>query len=100
MQTVNIASLLNKRFVGADELRRDLTKILNQVPQEGDVVITQHGRPKVVMVDIETYLKIQELEDDLADYDPKFIRKMNRILADVKKHGGIPAEKVWEELGI
>ena len=52
------------------------------------------------MVDIETYLKVQELEDDLADYDPKFIKKMNRALDDVKKHGGIPADKVWEELGI
>lgn len=100
MQTLDMTSLLDKRFIGTDELRRDLTKILNQVPKEGGVVVTQHGKPKVVMVNIETYLKIQELEDELADYDPKFVKKMNKILADVKKHGGIPAEKVWEELGI
>lgn len=100
MQTLNISNLLDKKFVGADELRRDLTKILNQVPQEGEVVVTQHGKPKVVMIDIETYLKIQELEDELSDYDPKFVKKMNKVLANVKKHGGIPAEKVWQELGI
>lgn len=100
MQTLNISNLLDKKFVGTDELRRDLTKILNQVPQEGEVVVTQHGKPKVVMIDIETYLKIQELEDALSDYDPKFVKKMNKALANVKKYGGIPAEKVWEELGI
>ena len=94
---MQLANLLDKRFVGTDELRRDLTKILDQVLKGGEVIVTQHGQPKVVMVDIETYLKVQELEDDLADYDPKFI---NRALDDVKKHGGIPADKVWEELGI
>ena len=52
------------------------------------------------MVNIETYLRIQELEDELADYNPKFVKRMNKMLADVKKHGGVPAEKVWEELGI
>lgn len=100
MQALDISSLLNKRFIGSDELRRDLTKILNLVPQGEEVVITQHGKPKVVMVNIETYLKIQELEDELADYDPKFVKALNKSLADVKKHGGISAEKLWAELGI
>jgi len=97
---MHLSNVLDKQFIGADELRRDLTKILNQIPKGGEIVVTQHGKPKVVMVDIETYLRIQELEDELADYDPKFVKKMNKVLADVKKHGGIPAEKVWEELGI
>ncbi len=100
MQTYPLGQILKRKFVGADELRRDLTKILDQVPREGEVVVTQHGKPKVVMINIETYVRIQELEDELADYDPKFVKKMNRVLADVKKNGGIPAEKVWEELGI
>lgn len=100
MQTLDIASLLNKKFVGTNELRRDLPKILNQVPRQGEVVVTQHGKPKVVIIDIETYLKIQELEDELSDYDPKLVKEVNRALAGVKKHGGIPAEKVWKELGI
>ncbi len=97
---MQLTNLLDKKFIGADELRRDLTKILNQVPTSGDVVVTQHGKPKAVMVNIATYLRIQELEEDIADYDPKFIKKMNHVLADVKKNGGIPAKKVWEELGI
>ena len=100
MQTINLHSLLDKKFIGADELRRDLTNILNHISQSKEVVVTQHGKPKGVLVDIETYLKIQELTDDLTDYEPKFVKRLNRTLASVKKHGGVPAEKVWEELGI
>lgn len=99
MQSINISNLIDKKFVGTDELRRDLTKILDQV-SKGEVVVTQHGKPKVVMLDIATYLKIQELEDDLADYDPKLVKRLNKIVADSKKYPGIPADKVWEELGI
>lgn len=100
MQTINLHSLLDKKFVGADDLRKDLTKILNQISKNKEIVVTQHGKPKGVLVDIETYMRIEELKDKLADYDPKFVKKLNKDLADVKKHGGIPVEKVWEELGI
>lgn len=100
MQTYTVGQVLDKKFIGADELRRDLTNILNYISQSKEIVVTQHGKPKGVLVDIETYLRIQELIDDLADYEPKFVKKLNKTLASVKKHGGIPAEKVWEELGI
>lgn len=100
MQNVNLYSLLDKKFVGADDLRKDLTKILNQISKNKEIVVTQHGKPKGVLIDIETYMKIEQLKDELADYDPKFVKKLNKALANVKKHGGIPAEKVWEELGI
>lgn len=100
MQMINITDLLEKRFIGADDLRKQLTNILNGLAKNKEVVITQHGRPKGILLDIATYIKMQELADGLADYDPKFIKKMNRVLDDVKKHGGISADKVWEELGI
>ena len=100
MQALSLTDILQKKFIGVDDFRRQLTEILEKLPKEGEVVITQHGKPQAVMVSIETYLRIQKLEDELADYDPKLVKRMNKILADVKKHGGIPAEKVWEELGI
>lgn len=101
MQTLNVNQLIQKKFIGADELRRKLTKILSELPKNGGgIVITQNGRPKGVLVDIKTYLRIQGLEDEIADYDPKLIKRINKALEDVKKNGGIPAEKVWEELGI
>ncbi len=100
MQTLNIADLLNRKFIGADDLRKELTNILNKLSKEGEVVITQHGQPKGVLMDIQSYLEIEELHEQLADLDPKLIKEVNAAVADTKKHGGIPAEEVWKELGI
>lgn len=100
MQTLNISNLLDKKFVGADDLRHELTNILDNLSKEGGVVVTQHGKPKGVLVDVQTYLEIDELLEQIADSDPKLIKRINAALSDVKKHGGIPAEKVWKELGI
>lgn len=101
MQTLTPAEILQKKFIGVDDLRRDLSEILEKLSKGNrEFVITQHGKPKGILLDIATYIRLQELEDDLADYNPKFIKQMNRTLAEVKKHGGIPAEKVWEELGL
>lgn len=99
MQIVHVAGLVNKKFVGADELRRDLTKILDQVPQ-GGIVVTQHGKPKVVMVDIETYLRIQELEDEISDYDPKLVKRVNKALAAAKKGDTVDADEAFKQLGM
>lgn len=100
MQTINIANLLDKKFVGADDLRKELTDILNGLSNEGEVVITQHGQPKGVLMNIESYLQIEELYEQLADLDPKLIKRVNAAVADTKKHGGIPAKQVWKQLGI
>ncbi len=101
MQTINISSLLDKKFVGADDLRKQLTTILARLPKEGGkIIITQHGKPKGALLDIESYLEYEELLEKVADSDPKLIKRVNKALADVKKNGGIPAEKVFKQLGI
>lgn len=100
MQTLNLGNILQNKFIGTDYLRKSLSEILDKLPEEKRMVITQNGQPRGALIDLNTLIKLEELEDELADYDPKFIKQMNRTLADVKKHGGIPAEKVWEELGI
>lgn len=100
MQTINLYSLLDKKFVGADDLRKRLSDILNKLPKEKEVVITQNGSPRGVLLDIGSYLEIEELYEQLADLDPKLIKEVNAAVADTKKYGGIPAEQVWKELGI
>ena len=100
MQTINVANLLDKKFVGADDLRKELTKVLSRLSKDGEVIITQHGQPKGVLMDIATYLEYEELLEQIADSDPKLIKRINAAVEDVRKNGGIPAEKVWEELGI
>lgn len=100
MQTLNLANILQNKFIGTDDLRKSLSKILDKLPKEKRLVITQHGQPRGALIDLETLIKLEELEDELADYDPKLIKELNKALADVKKNGGIPAEQVWKELGI
>lgn len=93
--------LLQKQFIGVDKLRRELTKILDNLPKKGgEIVITQHGKPKGILVDVGSYLATEELLERIADSDPKLIREINIAIADVKAGHGIPAEKVWEQLGI
>lgn len=97
MQTFSTASLLTKRFVGVDSLRRQLTAILDKLPNEQGVVVTQHGKPQAVLLDLESYIELQE---QLADSDLKLIKRVNAAVLDAKAGRGIPAEKVFQRLGI
>ncbi|GEM_PF-2178459 len=97
---MQLSNILDKKFIGTDDLRRDLTDILNKLSKEREMVITQHGKPKGVLMDIKSYLEIEELYERLADLDPKLVKRVNAAVEDVRKHGGIPAEQVWKKLGI
>lgn len=97
---MQLSHILDKKFIGTDDLRKDLTSILNLLPKEGKIVITQHGKPKGMLIDIGSYLETEELLEQIADSNPKLIKKVNDALADVKKNGGIPAEEVFKQLGI
>jgi prevent-host-death family protein len=96
MQT--LGQVLQKKFIGTDELRKELTSILDKLPEEGgEIVVTQHGKPQAILVDLDTYLELQE---QIADHNPKLIKDVNDAIADVKKGHGISAQKVFDELGI
>lgn len=99
MLTLDLAQLLQKKFIGTDELRKDLTDILDKLPEEGgEIVVTQHGKPQAVLVDLDSYLEFQE---QLADsMNPQLVKEVNEAVTDVEAGNGIPAEKVWKELGI
>lgn len=98
MKTLNLTNLIQKKYVGTDELRKNLTAILDKLPEEGgEIIITQHGKPQAILFDIESYL---EREEVLADSDPELIKELNETIDDVKAGNGIPAQKVFEELGL
>ncbi len=100
MQTISLGNILQNKFIGTDDLRKDLSKILSKLSVDKRLIITQHGRPKAALIDLDTLIKLEELEDELADYDPKLVKRVNAAFEDIKKNGGIPAEQVWKELGI
>lgn len=98
MPTINVASILDKKFVGADELRKELTSILDKLPKVGgEIVITQHGTPQAVLMDLESYLELQE---QIADTNPELIKEINEAIADVKTGNGVSAQEVFKKLGI
>lgn len=96
MQTLNITPLLNKKFIGSDELRRDLTKILNQVPQGEEVVITQHGQPKAILLNLNTYLELTDIQEDIIQ--PGYINSLYKELEKVKKGQGIKHKDLVKKL--
>lgn len=57
MQT--LTNILQKKFVGADDLRKKLTEILNTLPDEKEIIITHHGIPKAVLMDLNFYTQLQ-----------------------------------------
>ncbi|SRR6266568_6310679 len=103
MQTQSLGDILKRKFIGADELRRELTAILNRLStQRGEIIITHQGKPKAVLLAIESYIDQEELAEQAADADPKLIKHLNKIVDDYTsgKAKGIPAEEVFKKLGI
>lgn len=99
MQTI-LSDILQKKFIGTDELRRQLTDIIDNLSVEKEIVITQHGKPQAVLLDMESYIEFQELQEQRADANPKLIKRINKAISDVKAGKGIPVKTVFQNLKI
>lgn len=98
MQTLDLAQILQKKFIGTDELRRDLTEILDKLPQEGgEVVITQHGQPQAVIIDLDSYLELQETLEDLTT--PGFIESIHQTAQEMREGNSLSLNQLKKELG-
>jgi len=96
MQTLNWTNILQNKFIGTDDLRKSLSDVLDKLPKERRMVITQHGQPKGALIDLDTLMKLEELEDELADYNPKLVKRVNKALADAKRGNVIDADEVFK----
>ena len=100
MQTLSFSDVLQKKVVDVDDLRHRLTNILAKLPKEGEIVITQRGKPKGVLIDMASYLEWEELQEQIADSDPKLVKELNAALKDAKAGNVVDADTVFKELGI
>lgn len=100
MQTLNLSAILQNKFIGTDDLRKSLSAILDKLPKEKKLIITQNGQPKGALIDIETLIKVEELEDELADYNPELVNRVNAALVDAKKGNVVSIDEAFKELGI
>lgn len=96
MQTLSLVNILQNKFIGTDDLRKSLSEILDKLPEEKRLVITQHGQPRAALIDLDTLIKLEGLEDELADYNPKLVKRVNTALADAKKGNVIDIDEVLQ----
>jgi len=99
MQTYTPAQILRKRFIGADDLRKGLSDIIEKFADEkNEIVITQHGKPKAVLLDLNTYLALTDIQEDIIQ--PGYINSLYKELAVVKKGKGIPHDELVKKLKV
>ncbi len=97
MQTYPVGQFLNKKFIGTNDLRRDLSDIIDKVPGEQvEIVLTQHGKPKMILLDLDTYLQLTDIQEDIIQ--PGYINSLYKELEKVKKGKGITHEKLMKKL--
>lgn len=90
---------LHGQFGGMQELRRNLTKLLDGLRAEGqDVVITRQEKPTAVIVDLERYLEAREALEEFSG--PEYLASL-LVARDEIRHGqGIPAVEVFRQKGL
>src|SRR3970040_1936922 len=89
-----MSEILRSRFVGMHELRKNLTKLLDDLREEGqEVVITRQGKPTAVIVDMDKYLEVQQALKEFSD--PEYLASLLEAKRDIRQGKGIPAEDVF-----
>ena len=97
MQIFSLSQILRKKFIGADDLRRDLSEIIEKFPENPDeIVITQHGTPKAVLIDLNTYLELTDIKEDIIQ--PGYIDSLYKELDKVKRGKGISHKDLLKKL--
>lgn len=91
--------ILKNPFVGVHELRKNLTKLLSSVKQEGiEVVITQQGKPVALLIDIEKYLEVKQALKEFSD--PEYLAELLEGRKEIRNGKGIPADEVFAKKGL
>ena len=103
---MNTVSFLQSTFIGAFELRKNLTNLLNKLQnKKEEIVVTQNGKPAAMLLSLEKYIEMKELNEELEEALKELSRKeeiaaIKKEIEEVKKGKGISANKLFKELGI
>lgn len=97
MQQISLSDAIKKKFIGADDLRRDLSDILENLPgEDSQLIITQHGKPKAILLDLNTYLELVDIQEDVIQ--PGYIDSLYKELDTVKQGKGISHKELMKKL--
>lgn len=79
----------------ASKARKDFSDTINRVAYSGErIVLERHGKPVVAIVPVADLELLEKLEDRMD------LEAARAALADVKKHGTVPWEKIKADLGL
>lgn len=99
MQTLSTVDLVKKKYIGTDDLRKKLSEILEKLPSEGgEIIITQHGQPQAVLLDLQSYLDIYETIEDLQR--PGFIESIHESAREIESGKGLTMDQLKKNLGL
>lgn len=86
-------------IIPVSDLRKNVNAILYRLAQP--MFITQHGRVKAVLVDIERYNEMLDELDDMRDAcDPEILGEAARV-RESREHGEtVPLGEVLEKYGL
>jgi len=91
--------ILNNPFVGTHDLRKNLTRLLSSVKEDGaEVVITQQGKPVALIINIEKYLEVQQALKEISD--PEYLADLLEARKEIREGKGVPAEEVFARKGL
>lgn len=81
--------------VSASKARTDLAEILNRVAYKGErILLHRRGKNVAAVVSLEDFSLLEQLEDRID------LEEARAALAEVKKKGTIPWEKIKADLGL
>ena len=99
MQTLSTIDLVRKKFIGTDDLRKRLSDILDKLPDEGgEIIVTQHGKPQAILIDLQSYLDLYENLGYLQN--PDFIESIHQGAREIKQGKGITMEQLKKNLSL
>lgn len=98
--------VLSSSFIGAYELRKNLTAIFDKLQKrEEGVVVTQNGKPAAMLLSVKKYIEMKELNEELELAlrelsNKEYIKSLISSVEEVRRGKGKKAEKLFAELGI
>lgn len=94
-----MSDVLSQPFVGMDELRKNLAKVLDGLHGDAhQVTITRQGKPAAVMVDVETYLEFQEAIREFSD--PIYLADLLEARQEIRRGEAVDADEVFRRRGL
>ena len=94
-----MVEILGTQFIGTHELRKNLTKVLEDLGKEGqEVVITRQGKPAAVIMDVEKYLEVQQALKEFSD--PDYLVGLLEAKKEIREGKGVAAEEVFRQKGL